>query len=190
MKRVYWTIIAVIVLLGCKTVQKDNIEKLEELNTNTQSDNLPKEQEPLPSSLKIYIENNLKRFYIPSTDEYVDEWQDFTKKDQLPFLAYSDFNNDGSVDYAVVLRHKDDNKVTLFIFNTDEKGYSHFPLDFNYVKEGGIETIISIEKKGTWEAIDTAISVVSDGVMVQLITESIGHSYYWNGHKYIMFVYD
>lgn len=193
MRIISW-IVVLTILVSCKTTQKDNAENLSEPNVKEQISDLNSEtnsfNEELPSSLKEYIENNLKQYYIPSTDEYVKEWQDFTEKKQLPFFAYSDFNNDGSIDYAVVLKYKDSSKVSLFIFNTNEKEYSQYRLAYNNVKEIGIETIVSVEKKGTWEAIDTTITVNSDGVMVQLITESLSYAYYWDGQQYKEFLFD
>ncbi len=193
MKLILYFIFLVPIFLSCKSLNKENNikeELLEKKSMLIDSVNLKTKTITLPSSLIDYINNELQLYSIPTIKDYLDGWANFLNGDFLPFLASSDFNNNGNLDYAVILKKKEGNKVALFVFNAIENGYLESLLEEYNITEKGIETVISIETKGTWEAIDEKITVPSDGIFVNLIEESLSWVFYWDGEQYKKFLFD
>lgn len=144
----------------------------------------------VPPFLREYISKELKQYIIPTTEDYVAGWKSFLENKTLPFLACGDFNGDNKFDYAMILIHKGFDKSELFVFNATDYGYLYFKLEEYDVFNKKIATVISIEKKGTWESVNETITVTNDGLLVELIEEGLGWSFYWDGQQYNKFLYD
>ena len=182
----------IIVLLSCNShngANKKNDLLLAKKNDDSNNKSI-KPDNSMPLILREYIAEELKQYIIPTTEDYDIGWQDFLEKESLPFIACSDFNGDNNLDYAVVLIQKGRDKSALFVFNATDKGYLYYKLEEYDVFNGEIATVVSIEKKGTWEAVNETITVSNDGLLVELLEESLSWAFYRNGQQYEKFLYD
>ncbi len=109
---------------------------------------------------------------------------------ETAFCCVSDFNGDGVTDYAILLRDAG-NKVCLFSFSISNNSVKHYFIDCFGIWKGEItELQVAVEPCGTWEAIDEEIKVPFDGIIVDDLRESRSKAYYWNGDKFVKFLYD
>lgn len=181
-----------VVCLSCNSHNGGSKNKellLTEITGN--SNNIASNQDKcVPPFLREYISKELKQYIIPTTEDYVAGWKSFLENKTLPFLACGDFNGDNKFDYAMILIHKGFDKSELFVFNATDYGYLYFKLEEYDVFNKKIATVISIEKKGTWESVNETITVTNDGLLVELIEEGLGWSFYWDGQQYNKFLYD
>lgn len=136
--------------------------------------------------LKSYINISLSDYSIITLSDYFDEVSSFLEGDKLPFICKSDFDGDEKMEYAILLKKGDDKLCIIAISLLENK---HQEIDcFNFNNE--VDIILSVEKKGKWETIDETIDVPNDGILVDFAKESLSKAYYWDGQKYVEFLYD
>lgn len=136
-----------------------------------------------------YLKTGLKNYTIPTREMYIKDLDCFEKSGVPPYYCSSDFDGNGSQDYALLLRDSS-NQVYLYAFLTDNNSFKTVLVDSFDLFNGKIETIISVAQKGKWISAVDETEVQNDGITVDLIEESLGWSYYYNNKKFIRFLYD
>ncbi len=203
LKPYFFLLLMIIFLLSCNNHNKiqnnKNIINRENNSINLNEEENTKQtiidedilyQKSIPKSLYDYINKNLSSYLIPELSDYIKGWEKFSYNNNLPFICMSDFNGDGLEDYAIILL-KDGIEIHLFAFHTTAiSSYRYYLIDSVGKLNQENEIILSIEKKGLWEAIDESINVENDGILIDFIRESKSWAYYWDGKKYIKFLFD
>ena len=134
-----------------------------------------------------FIKINFPDHTIPDLKDYVQNFKLYSSNEQ-PYYCSSDFNGDGKIDYALLL--KSQKELFLYAFLSQDKTYIKILVDKFDPINNGVEVIIAVEPKGTWEAAEDSIAVLNDGIAVELIEESLNWSYYFNDSKFIRYLYD
>jgi len=133
-----------------------------------------------------YIKDSLPGYRLV-TDSIIDCSQ--MNKEET-YCCTSDFNGDGFNDIAILLRDTT-NRVCLFSLSLRTNVFKHYLLDCFGIWDGEISDLsVAIEPKGKWEAIDETINVPFDGIIVNDLRKSLSKAYYWNGEKFVQFLYD
>jgi hypothetical protein len=147
-------------------------------------------QTDIPSSVLDYINVNLPDYQVPILDEYISDWKVQSSNKYIPFYVSDDFDGNLKIDAAMILKKQDTHEIGLFVFLSVDKGLQHFLLDTFATSERGIDAVISIMKKGVWESIIDSVTVPNDGISLALTEESKEWAYYWDGNKFIKFLFD
>lgn len=171
-------IIALLSFIGCKQENKKQ---------TVVSDKQQQEVNNIISDKLIdYINSSLPDYTILTITDYFNEVNNFIDNGELPYICESDFDSDGKMEYAVLLK-KGDHKLCIMIISLLKN--KHQEIDcFNFNNK--VDIILSVEKKGKWEAVDETIDVPNDGILVDFAKESLSKAYYWDGKKYVEFLYD
>lgn len=166
--------------------KNDSTITLNEKNKSTGQD--PSCDKVLPPTLIEFIKNNMEDYSIVDLTFYKEGWEDNISNRELPFYTKSDFNGDGKIDFALLLFKS--NVLELFVFHALDGTYLPFSLESFKYKQDKIDLVISVEPKGTWEAIDTSVTIRSDGILLSFFSESQSKAFYWDGYKYSSFLFD
>ena len=188
MKRILFLAIVITSVLGCTTKNYKTAHSSAESKTKAE---VTIDKIPIPDDLVKLITDNLEVYTIPTKEDYDPKLISFIKTIPYPYFCKNDFDGNGEVDYAFLLKSKD-KSLTFFIFNCIKTNYhtinmGSIPMG---ITENGLATIISVKEKGDWVAFDTTISVPNGGISLELLEESRTHSYYWDGLKYQRFFAD
>ncbi|MFC0878915.1 hypothetical protein ACE01N_20140 [Saccharicrinis sp. FJH2] len=144
----------------------------------------------IPDSLINFIEKELPGFSIPTTKEYLQDWNKYLKTEgTLPYYCSSDFNGDNKLDYAILLTDSL-NEVSLYAFIKEINDYKVILIKHLGSQGKEIQIFISVEQKGDWESATNKINVPNDGISIDLTEESLSWSYYFDGKTFKRFLYD
>lgn len=145
---------------------------------------------PISSAICSYVKDSLPEYNFITKSELDSNTSCQHKTIEQSFCCVSDFDGDGINDYALLLRDKN-NKVCLFFFSVINNNVIHHLIDCFGPWKGEItELKVAVEPKGVWESVDDKIEVPFDGILVDDLRESISKAYYWNGDKFVKFLYD
>ena len=121
----------------------------EQLKSNTKEKMLKNKKCTIPNNILIYLNENKDKFKLIEKNEY---HPSINKKITCPSIASGDFNNNGSEDFAIIVRYKD-------YKNTIYKNYTFpFLLVFNdYNKKTINPTVIYKSEDYSKDVIQTVI---------------------------------
>ncbi|MCK9618291.1 MAG: hypothetical protein M0R21_10715 [Lentimicrobiaceae bacterium] len=143
----------------------------------------------IPTSLIKFLSKKFPNYKLPTIEDYAEGWKPSADNKNLPFITSSDFNGDGYLDFSIFLLNPQSKELTLFVFLRINSGYKYFILG-NYKNVKKIEMILSVEKKGKWDAAEETIDVLNDGILVENFIESESIAFYWDGEKFIKFLFE
>ena len=142
----------------------------------------------LPAEVYQFV-NCSSTYQMPNTDDYMDDWESFSKTDHVPYHCSSDFDGNKLIDHGLILYHGK-SELKLVVLMSTSSGFNLIEIDSFKVCDAKIDIIIDIEKKGSWESIDETIEVAFDGIYLERVNESLSWSYYWNGDGFEPYYYD
>ena len=146
-------------------------------------------QNLLPDFIKTIIKDSLKEYVIPDEKMFDSEWKSYEHITR-PMFAFSDFNGDKEIDYAIILLSKNHRKTLLCVFLSNKKSYSIYRIRTFNLNNDFIDVFISIQRKGYWKSVITKHLVKYDGITVDWASESLSFNYYWDKSQFVKFLYD
>lgn len=153
-------------------------------------------QEISGKNLYNYISLKLKDWRILNTKDYIKDWKKWFKISSLPYVCTGDFNNDKNLDYCALLKKKKENHLSIFVFYSTKKDFSHHLLEDNVGrtnyngKPGEIEVYIHKVGKGVYNGIENEKEVeltLSHDAIEMISFETVSIIYYLKNGKYHKF---
>ncbi len=137
-----------------------------------------------------YVRDSLPGYDFVTKSEEDNNAYCLKMEKESSFYCVSDFDGDNVSDVALLLRNAS-NKVCLFVLKFKNDNVVHYFVDCFGIWEGKItELKIAVEPSGLWEAVDGETEVPFDGIIVDDLRESLTKAYYWDGEKFVKFLYD
>ncbi|MXV16407.1 hypothetical protein [Hufsiella ginkgonis] len=100
-------------------------QRADQLNQNGAGDSIiHRRRHTLPNDILFYIHGQLPGSALVDTAEYAVSWWSFYDRDEIPYQAIADFNDDGLADYALLLKNGD--KINLVIISMQGNKLSHW----------------------------------------------------------------
>jgi len=149
-------------------------------------------EELIPQHVKEFIKNNLPGWSIPDTSDYIKAWWSFYDRSQVPYFITTDFNDDKTSDYALILKNQ--SSIRLFILTASGGTFIPWMVDdFKEEFKKGEKDIqfgLAIEPPGQIDCLvnnkEQSLVLKSNGIALMVLEQKY-QVYYWDSGKYKRF---